>query len=159
MRGVLAIVCLAATACSCASAEEIDHLTLSCAGTGSKSETHSTFAQVYGPGGAASGTAFSTETAQSPERVTIQIEGSGGRIHLSPWLVPPVHGGSDGWFQLSKVDVQPDTIKGSFGINFINHPHFTIDRHTGEIDMSGFARLSFEGTCDRGPDESAPTKF
>jgi len=160
MRGLASTLALGCMAfCASAHAQEPDHLVLSCAGTASRLESHSTYAQVYGSRGSAFGTATSTDEAQAPERVAIQIEGAGGRIHLPAWLVPPIHGGSDGWFQLSKVDMTPDTIRGSFGINFINHPHFTIDRHTGEIDLSGFARLNFEGTCERGPDASSPTKF
>ncbi len=158
MRGFL-LAASVLTWASSAHAQEADQLTLSCAGTGSRLESHSTYAQVDGLGGSAFGSASSTDVAQSPERVTIQIEGPAGRIHLPTWLIPPVHGGSDGWFELTKVEVAPDTIRGSFGINFLNHPHFTIDRHTGEIDLSGFARLNFEGTCERGPDASSPTKF
>lgn len=160
MRQSLFCIALAASlVAAIAHAQGETNLTLSCAGRGSKLESHSSSVQVFGTGGSAFGTASSIDEVQSPERVTIQIAGATGRIHLPPWLLPPIHGGSDGWFPLAQIEIKPDSIRGSFGINFLNHPHFTVDRHTGEIDLNGFAHLNFEGTCERGPDTSSPTKF
>lgn len=158
-RCVSVLIGAAAIFAGSAHAEPADHLTLYCAGVGSKTVAHSAVATVYGRNGPVFGNAESYDSASSPERVTVVIEGASGKVHLPPWLVPGIHGGSDGWFKLTSVDMQPDEIHASFGINFINHPHFTIDRHSGEINMSGFAHLSFEGNCERGPDADAPPKF
>ncbi len=158
MRRIILAASLVA-AVTAAEAQDAQNLTLVCHGVAGKLEDHTVTAETYGANGPVYGSATSYDSTQSRERVTVVLKGQGGQIHMPDWLIPPLHGGNDGWFDLGKLTVTADTIKAQFNMNFINHDHFTIDRHTGDIDMKGYGKLSFEGTCERGPDASSPTKF
>jgi hypothetical protein len=135
-------------------------IALVCAGIGTRDDAQATYGQVYGgKSGPVFGSMTTESTAQAPEQLTIEIAGDGGRLHLPAWLQPAIHGGSDGWYKLSKVKVDSSSISGQFSINVLNHPKFSIDRHTGHIELNGFDKLAFNGSCEKAPDASAPTKF
>jgi len=81
--------------------------------------------------------------------VQLELYGDHGRIHLGPSLVPPIHsGGSNGWWDLDALSVTPTQITGSYRLNGMNKPKFTIDRRTGRIDIR--AMTNFAGQCDIG---------
>ncbi|AJP72117.1 hypothetical protein [Sphingomonas hengshuiensis] len=81
--------------------------------------------------------------------LTIQTWEGGGRIRLPKSLVPPIHSrGEDGWWDLSDVRVDPDTIRATYRLNGLNKPKIVIDRRSGRITVQGLSDYGFRGTCD-----------
>ncbi|ABQ66619.1 hypothetical protein Swit_0248 [Rhizorhabdus wittichii RW1] len=81
--------------------------------------------------------------------VQIELYGASGRIHLGKSLVPPIHsGGDNGWWDIENLAVTPDRISGSYRLNGMNKPRFTVDRRTGRIEVK--AVTNFAGQCDMG---------
>jgi hypothetical protein len=72
-------------------------------------------------------------------------------------MLPPLHGGADGWFKLKNVTVDDRSIKASAAVNFMNNPKVYVDRVTGAITISGKAG-DFSGQCEA-MDPQAPKKF
>jgi hypothetical protein len=60
--------------------------------------------------------------------------------------------GGGAWRDADHVEVTPEEIRGR-----VLGARFTVDRHTGDIEMNG--RPSFSGNCEKAADESGPTKF
>lgn len=72
-------------------------------------------------------------------------------------MLPPLHGGTDGWFRLKNVTADARSIKASVAINFMNSPKVFIDRVTGVISISGKAG-DYTGQC-QAMDSTAPARF
>lgn len=72
-------------------------------------------------------------------------------------MLPPIHGGSDGWFKLKDVKVTDRAITASAAVNFMNNPKVHIDRMTGTISINGKAG-SYSGQC-QAMDPNAQRKF
>lgn len=72
-------------------------------------------------------------------------------------MLPPLHGGSDGWFKLKNVLADARSIHASAAVNFMNNPKVYIDRVTGTISISGRAG-EYAGQC-QATDANAPAKF
>ena len=72
-------------------------------------------------------------------------------------MLPPFHGGSDGWFKLKNVVADARSIHASAAVNFMNNPKVYIDRTTGTISISGRAG-DYSGQCQV-IDANAPAKF
>ena len=72
-------------------------------------------------------------------------------------MLPPLHGGSDGWFKLKNVKADARSIHASAAVNFINNPKVYIDRVTGTISISGKAG-DYSGQCEA-VDANAAAKF
>jgi len=81
----------------------------------------------------------------------LRIEGGAVQVRL-PSGVP----GRDGWRAAEGVEVTPDKISGKVKIGLISRDRFSVDRHTGDIDMMGGS--IFSGKCEKEPDESTPAK-
>lgn len=79
----------------------------------------------------------------------IQTWPGGGRIRLPRSLIPPIHSrGADGWWDLSDVSMNADTIRATYRLNGLNKPRLTIDRRSGRILIAGTGDYGFRGTCD-----------
>jgi hypothetical protein len=79
----------------------------------------------------------------------VQTWDGGGRIRLPKSLIPPLNSrGNDGWWALSDLSIEPDTIRATYRLNGLNKPRMVIDRRTGRITVQGFADYGFRGTCD-----------
>lgn len=93
-----------------------------------------------------------TETAMRSfqSSVTIQISGGDGRIRLPPTMIPPINSGGDHqhWWQLKDLIVGRDQIAAKYAVNGIVSPKVRIDRHTGDIRITGWTS-SFTGTCQK----------
>jgi hypothetical protein len=70
-------------------------------------------------------------------------------------MLPPLHGGNDGWFKLKNLRVDARTIRGKAAVNFINSPNIFIDRVTGTISISGKAG-DYSGQCQAVAADAAP---
>ena len=76
----------------------------------------------------------------------IRLFGGDDRVRLPRTLLPPLHGGNDGWFKLKHVSADGRGIRASVAVNPINSPKLFIDRVTGTISISGKAG-DFAGQC------------
>lgn len=162
---------MAVALCSAASAESKmpQPLNLTCAGGGAANKITAATAysttNVYGNIGAApvSGTGNTTTTVYGhrqqgfEDQVDVQLFSGDDRIRMPRTMLPPVHGGSEGWFKLKNVVADARSIHASAAVNFMNNPKVYIDRVTGTISISGRAG-DYSGQCQV-VDANAPAKF
>jgi hypothetical protein len=144
-------------------------LSLTCggAGTANKATAVSGYSntQVYGTvgttpvsgNGQTSTTVYGTRQQGFEDQVDIRLFGGDDRIRLPRTLLPPLHGGSDGWFKLKNVKADPRSIHASAAVNFMNNPKVYIDRVTGTISISGRAG-DYSGQC-QAVQADAPARF
>ena len=91
------------------------------------------------------------------DQVDVRLFGGDDRIRLPRTMLPPMHGGNDGWFRLKGVSSDARSIHGTAAVNFMNSPKVFIDRVTGTISISGKAG-DFTGQC-QAVDANAPARF
>jgi hypothetical protein len=111
---------------------------------------------VYG-NSSGNATVLGTRQQGFDDQVDVRLFGGDDRIRLPRTILPPVHGGSDGWFKLKNVQVDARSIHASAAINFINSPRVYIDRVSGTISISGKAG-DYTGQC-QAVAANAPPKF
>ena len=81
--------------------------------------------------------------------VMIQVWNGRGRIRLPRNLIPPLHSrGTQGWWDLTDVRVDRNSISAQYRLNGLNRPRINIDRRSGRISIRGTAGYAFRGTCD-----------
>ena len=73
-------------------------------------------------------------------------------------MLPPIHGGDDGWFKLKNIKIKPNEITASVGVNFINSPKLRLDRYSGAISISGKAG-DYSGQCQRFDPQQLERRF
>jgi len=120
---------------------------------------------VYGSIGTTpiSGTGHGSTTVTIPrqegfnDQVDVRLFGGDDRIRMPASMLPPIRGGSAGWFKLKKVVADARFIRASAAVNFINSPKVLIDRVTGAISISGKAG-DYSGQC-QAIDANAAPKF
>jgi hypothetical protein len=91
------------------------------------------------------------------DQVDIRLFGGDDRIRMPRTMLPPLHGGSDGWFKLKNVVADARSIHASAAVNFMNNPKVFIDRVTGTISISGRAG-DYSGQCEA-IQADAPARF
>ncbi|MFG6430158.1 hypothetical protein [Roseateles sp. LYH14W] len=102
-------------------------------------------------------TRFESDKERFNTGVQIDIKDGAGRIHLTGKLIPPLNsGGSDGWWPLENLRMEPDRITARYKLNFASSPTVSIDRNTGFVEIQGLN--SFSGKCDMG-DWAAGRRF
>ena len=111
----------------------------------------------YSYGGSGNVTAYSSRQQGFEDQVDIRLFNGDDRIRMPRTMLPPLHGGSGGWFKLKNVTADERTISASVAVNFMNNPKVHIDRVTGTISISGKAG-DYSGQCEVIP-ANAPAKF
>lgn len=162
-RSLAALPLIFPLALACASSERApgpwavrEHLELSlaCPGSGRRPATETTTVQQYDR----DAERLETATAQTQTRkefsgtAYVEVSGTYARVRLPDGMVPALHGGDDGWYDVSSLTVDEREITGKLSINFANHPKLHIDRTTGRMEIDGGKR-EFAGDCEPG---SAP---
>lgn len=109
---------------------------------------------VYG-NSSGSATVYGTRQQGFDDQVDVRLFGGDDRIRLPRTILPPVHGGNDGWFKLKNVQVDARSIHASAAINFINNPKVYIDRVSGTISISGKAG-DYTGQCQAVAADASP---
>jgi hypothetical protein len=134
-------------------------LNLTCFGNGTANKYSSTSVNTYGSFSGSVGTtpvtgqgnSYGTITSKHQQafgdQVDIRLFGGDDRIRMPRTMLPPLHGGTDGWFKLKNVKVDERTIRAKAAVNFINSPNVFIDRVTGTISISGKAG-DYSGQCE-----------
>lgn len=82
------------------------------------------------------------------DQVSLNIEGSEGRLRMPRTMLPKIHGGEDGWFKLKDIRISQEEITASVAVSALNNPKLRVDRYTGAISISGKSG-DFTGSCSR----------
>ena len=109
---------------------------------------------VYGSA-SGSGTVMGTRQQGFEDQVDVRLFSGDDRIRLPRTILPPIHGGSDGWFKLKNVQADARSIHASAAVNFMNNPKVYIDRVSGTISISGKAG-DYSGQCQAVAADAAP---
>lgn len=109
---------------------------------------------IYGSGSGSS-TVIGTRQQGFEDQVDVRLFGGDDRIRLPRTILPPIHGGSAGWFKLKNVQADARSIRASAAINFMNNPKVYIDRVSGTISISGKAG-DYTGQCQAVAAHAAP---
>jgi len=132
---------------------------LVCLGAGSANKVSSAYAfggNSYG--GSAWANVVGHRSVPFDDQVNVKIDGTTGSIRLPRTMLPKLHGGDAGWFELRDVKETDDAITGTAAVNFANHPKVHLDRITGTISIDGKSG-HYSGTCQKYDPTSAPKKF
>jgi hypothetical protein len=144
-------------------------LNLTCGGAGTANKatartafTHGSASGMVGTtplsgSGSSTTTVYGVRQQGFEDQVDIRLFSGDDRIRMPRTMLPPLHGGSDGWFRLKDVKMDARAIHAEVAVNFLNHPKVYIDRVTGTISISGKAG-DYSGECQV-IDANAPAKF
>lgn len=113
--------------------------------------------QPFSVNGSGSSTISGTRQQGFADQVDVRLFSGDDRIRLPRTMLPPMHGGNDGWFRLKNVRVDARSIRAKAAVNLINSPSVYIDRTTGVISISGKAG-DYSGRCEA-MQTDAPAKF
>lgn len=111
----------------------------------------------YSGSGNTNATVYGQRQQGFEDQVDIRLFAGDDRIRLPRTMLPPIRGGSEGWFKLKNVVADARSIKAKAAVNFMNSPNVHIDRVTGTISISGKAG-DYTGQCQV-VDGNAPAKF
>ena len=111
----------------------------------------------YSYNGSGNATAYGHRQQGFADQVDIRLFGGDDRIRMPRTMLPPIHGGSDGWFKLKNVVADARSVRAKVTVNFMNSPKVFIDRVTGTISISGKAG-DYSGRCEV-ITADAPVKF
>jgi hypothetical protein len=129
-------------------------LYLTCVGGGTANKPD--YATAWSPNGK-SVDYLGTRQQGFGDQVDIRLFAGDDRIRLPRTMLPPLRGGSEGWFKLKNVQADARSIRASAAVNIMNNPKVHIDRVTGTISISGKAG-DFTGQCQV-VDANAAPKF
>lgn len=123
-------------------------LSLACGGEGAANRVTTTSAFGFdNHGNSATGTAWGQRSVGFGDQVMVEINGATGRIRMPRAMLPPMHGGKDGWFEIKNLRWSENEITGSVGVNPFNNPKLRIDRLQGYLGLNGKAG-DFSGRCE-----------
>lgn len=134
-------------------------LNLICSGEGAARRVETT--QGYASnsyGESATATLYSQRSEEFADQVNVEIRGGEGRIRLPRTMLPPIHGGENGWMQLTDIRETPDEITAKAQVNFMSRPDVRIDRIAGTISISGRVGR-YIGQCDAYNPETVRRRF
>jgi hypothetical protein len=123
-------------------------LRLICRGTGEhRVENYGTAFAFSGRGNS---TAFGvgTQTNQFGDQMDIDIDAGTVRVRVPRRMLPKLHGGEGGWFDVGELLIGADEITGKVKLNFNEHPNLRIDRRSGSVALDGKVG-SFAGQCEK----------
>lgn len=130
-----------------ASAEPLDlHLMCRGAGVGSSGSQATATSHDWSTGQTVQTTVTGSEARGFEDDVRIDIADQTGRIRLPSALMPPIHGGQNGWFDLRKIEASRDEITAVATINLFNKIKLRVDRLTGGASFTT-KDGSFQGRC------------
>ncbi|WP_156428415.1 hypothetical protein [Novosphingobium sp. FSW06-99] len=136
-----------------------NRLYLLCDGGGTANKADGSFAQGWNNhGGTSSALAIGHATVGFEDQLQIWIEGNAGKARMPRSMLPKLHGGEGGWFEISDVVVADREITGTVRVNFANHPKLILDRLAGTITLSGKVG-NFNGRCRKFDPATAEKAF
>lgn len=136
-----------------------NRLNLVCDGGGSANKSSNTYGQVWdNSGNSAQGTTTTHRTVGFEDQLQLWIDGEEGKARVPRTMLPTLHGGEDGWFDLKNIRVADNEITASIAINFMNNPKLVLDRLTGTVSLAGKAG-QFNGHCQKFDPDSVRRAF
>jgi hypothetical protein len=166
---LMAFAFFAVAAVAAAQAAALQPLSVSCVGGGTARQLRSTSIEGSTHLSGNIGTANLDADADSDEtvlgwhdhgfsdQVDVRLFAGDDRIRMPRAVLPPIHGGNDGWFKLRHVVADARSIRGTAAVSLLNSAKVFIDRVTGTISISG-PTGDYSGQC-RAVSEDAPAKF
>ena len=135
-------------------------LHLVCLGAGSGNRAFQTFGSAQNnAGGSAWGQSVGTRPVPFDDQVNIEIGEDGtGRVRMPRMMLPGLRGGKDGWFEIKKVEINDDEIKGVVQVNILNSPKLHLDRIQGRVSINGKSG-SYSGQCQPYDPNSVKRQF
>lgn len=91
------------------------------------------------------------ERFETEGRTRVRVTGNTVSVRL-PSTMP----GGQAWREMTDVRIDEDQISGKLRLSLFP-TRVRIDRRTGDIDISG--TVSFDGICEKAPDETGAPKF
>lgn len=151
-------ILLLAMIASQANAQE-GSLSLICGGGGSANKVTGATVNAWNGGGDYGGaTITGTRSVGFEDQVSLRIEGTEGQLRMPRSMLPPIHGGKDGWFKLKNVKWAEGEITASVAVSLVNNPKVRLDRFTGAISLSGKSG-DFTGQCRKFDPATAERAF
>jgi len=147
MRFAAASALLVLIAMSATAQESGNRLSLVCDGGGSANRATSAQAFAWNnSGGSANAIVTGRREVGFEDQLQLWIEGDQGKARMPRTMLPPVHGGDGGWFEVKGIRVSDTEITGTVEVNFMNHPKLILDRLAGTVSLAGKAG-QFNGRC------------
>ncbi|MFM5953937.1 MAG: hypothetical protein ACKOPE_06525 [Novosphingobium sp.] len=115
--------------------------------SGTYQDSSGNFGTFSGAGNSNS-TVYGHRSQAFDDQVNLYIEGGQGRLRMPRTMLPPIHGGEDGWFKLKSIQIKENEITASVAVNLMNNPKVRVDRYSGAISISGKAG-DYVGRCRR----------
>jgi hypothetical protein len=136
-----------------------NRLNLVCDGGGAANKVAGATAFAWdNHGNSASGTVLGERSQGFADQLQLWIEGSEGKARLPRVMLPPIHGGDEGWFEITNIRISANEITGTIGVNVMNHPKLVIDRMAGTVSLAGKAG-QFNGRCQKFDPATAQRAF
>lgn len=123
---------------------------LVCLGTGAGNRAFQAWGSAQDSNGnSAWGNSVAMRAVPYDDQVNVEItEDGASRVRMPRMMLPGMHGGKDGWFDVKKVVVGENEITGVVQVNVLNSPKLRIDRLQGRISIAGKSG-NYSGECQR----------
>lgn len=137
---------LTVLAASGAAGAETLHLV--CLGQGSGNRAFQSFGTASdNRGNSAWGQSVGVRAVPFDDQVNIEIaDDATGRVRMPRMMLPGLRGGSDGWFDIKKVQISENEITGVVQVNILNSPKLRLDRIQGRVSIQGKSG-DYSGEC------------
>lgn len=123
-------------------------LRLICRGTGEHRVENFGTAFAFSRRGTSTAFGVGTQMDQFGEQLDIDIISGRVKVRVPRRMLPKLHGGVNGWFDVSELVIEADEIRGKVKLNFNEHPNLRVDRRTGSVALDGKVG-SFAGQCEK----------
>ena len=123
-------------------------LRLICRGTGEHRVENYGTAFAFSGRGNSTALAVGTQMNQFGDQMDIDINAGKVRVRVPRRMLPKLHGGEGGWFDVGELVIGGDEITGKVRLNFNEHPNLRIDRRSGSVSLDGKVG-SFAGQCEK----------
>ncbi len=142
----LSLLCLSSTS----QAEELN-LSLKCKGSGTVSDTETTFKNSRNK--SEHSKEFGTEQAMIKRPfegvMLVEIHSDKGQVKIPVGMLPPFQKDeASDWFPIREYKITNTEVTGEVKINFLNKPNLRIDRTTGTIVFASGLN-EFSGECEK----------
>ena len=134
-------------------------LSLICTGSGSATKETVTTGTFSSGKDTSTGQVIGETQQPFSDQVRVEISStSSARMMVPRPMLPGLHGGKDGWFDIKNLSLSDTEIKGSVNLGFMSSPKIRIDRLTGMLKIDGNAG-TFAGSCDPYDPANVKKKF
>lgn len=134
-------------------------LHLACLGAGSANRPTNDSVYAYdNSGNSAWGQSIGQRTVPFDDQVNIELDEASGKIRMPRAMLPPLHGGEGGWFEIKSIKRSDTEITGTIQVNIINSPKLRLDRMTGRVAINGKSG-DYSGECQPYDPATAERKF